>query len=61
MAGGSGACSIISCNRSPEMTSVIIDIPKVVEVAQRYVDEAGLSAPIRFIAIDARGRRATRS
>jgi hypothetical protein len=60
MAGGSGACSIISCNRYPEMTSVIIDFPNVVEVPQRYVDEAGLSAPIRLIAMDARGRLATR-
>jgi ubiquinone/menaquinone biosynthesis C-methylase UbiE len=53
VAGGSGAFSITLCNRHPEMTSVIIDFPNVIEVARRYVDAAGLGSRIRMIAADA--------
>lgn len=53
VAGGSGAFSITLCDHHPDMTSVIIDFPNVVEVARRYVDEAGLASRIEMIAADA--------
>jgi ubiquinone/menaquinone biosynthesis C-methylase UbiE len=53
VAGGSGAFSITLCDRYPEMTSVIIDFPNVIEVARRYVDAAGSGSRIQMIAADA--------
>ena len=46
--GGSGAFSIMLCNRFPRLTATILDFPKVIEVAKTYVDEAGLSGRIGF-------------
>jgi 2-hydroxy-4-(methylsulfanyl)butanoate S-methyltransferase len=48
VAGGSGTFSIALCNRYPEMSATIIDFPNVIEVAQRYVADAGLSDRIRL-------------
>jgi SAM-dependent methyltransferase len=53
VAGGSGAFSITMCKRYPEMTATIIDFPNVVEVARRYVAEAGLSERIELRGGDA--------
>ena len=50
VAGGSGAFSIILCQRCPEMSATIIDFPHVLEVAKRYVKEADLEARIDYIA-----------
>lgn len=49
VAGGSGAFSITLCTRYPEMTATIIDFPPVIEVARRYVNEAGLSDRVALL------------
>lgn len=49
VAGGSGAFSITLCKRYPDMTATIIDFPNVVEVARRYVRDAGLSERIALL------------
>lgn len=49
VAGGSGAFSITLCESYPELTATIIDFPNVIEVARRYVTEAGLSDRITLI------------
>lgn len=49
VAGGSGAFSITLCNRYPELAATIIDFPNVIEVARRYVAEAGLNDRIALI------------
>ena len=53
VAGGSGAFSIALCTRHPELTATIIDFPNVIEVARRYLAEAGLSDRISLIGGDA--------
>ncbi len=53
VAGGSGAFSITLCNRHPEMTATIIDFPNVIDVARRYVADAGLSERIELRGGDA--------
>ncbi len=49
VAGGSGAFSITLCKRYPELTATIIDFPDVIEVARRYLAEAGMSDRIALI------------
>jgi SAM-dependent methyltransferase len=49
VAGGSGAFSITFCRRHSELTATIIDFPNVIEVAKRFVTEAGLGARINYI------------
>jgi 2-hydroxy-4-(methylsulfanyl)butanoate S-methyltransferase len=53
VAGGSGAFSIALCHRYPELAATIIDFPNVIEVARRYVAEAGLSGRIALMGGDA--------
>jgi predicted O-methyltransferase YrrM len=53
VAGGSGAFSITLCSRYPELSATIIDFPNVIEVARRYVSEAGLNDRISLIGGDA--------
>lgn len=43
LAGGSGACSIAACRSNPELTSVIVDFPNVLKVAEEVVAKEGLS------------------
>ena len=43
LAGGSGACSIAACRSNPELTSVIVDFPNVLKVAEEIVADEGLS------------------
>ncbi len=50
VAGGSGAFSITFCQRYPEMTATILDFPHVIEVAKRYVTQAGFEHQIDYIA-----------
>ncbi|MCZ6872715.1 MAG: methyltransferase [bacterium] len=50
VAGGSGAFSITFCQRYPEMSATILDFPHVIEVAKRYVTEAGFEHQIDYIA-----------
>ncbi len=47
--GGSGAFSIALCQAHPELASTLIDFPNVIEVAKRFVAEAGLEARIDFV------------
>jgi len=46
VAGGSGAFSIALCRHYPELVATIIDFPNVIEVARRFVADAGLSERI---------------
>ncbi len=41
--GGSGAFAIMMCKRYPDLMVTILDFPRVVEVAERYIADAGLS------------------
>jgi cyclopropane fatty-acyl-phospholipid synthase-like methyltransferase len=50
VAGGSGAFSIVLCERHPELRSTILDFPTVVEVARDFVEEAGLNDRIDTLA-----------
>jgi ubiquinone/menaquinone biosynthesis C-methylase UbiE len=49
VAGGSGAFSITLCRRHPQLKATILDYPRVIEVAQRFVREAGLEDRVDFI------------
>jgi 2-hydroxy-4-(methylsulfanyl)butanoate S-methyltransferase len=42
VAGGSGAFTITLCRRHPQLRATILDFPAVIEVAKRFVSEAGL-------------------
>lgn len=46
---GSGAFSIALCQRYPSLAATLIDFPPMVEVATRFVREAGLEARIGCI------------
>ncbi len=50
VAGGSGAFSITLCRRHPQLRATILDFPAVIEVAKRFVHEAGLEGRVDYIA-----------
>lgn len=54
VAGGTGAYSITFCERNPGLHATILDFPTVIDVARRYVEEAGLADRIALIGGDAR-------
>ncbi len=54
VAGGSGAYAITFCHQNPNLHATILDFPSVLDVAQRYVDEAGVSDRIALLGGDAR-------
>lgn len=51
--GGSGAFSIALCQRNPELRTTVLDFPNVIDVARRFVAEAGLEQRIDFVRADA--------
>jgi ubiquinone/menaquinone biosynthesis C-methylase UbiE len=51
--GGSGAFSIALCQRHPELRASVLDFPNVIDVAKRFVSEAGLEDRIDYILADA--------
>lgn len=54
VAGGTGAYSIALCRRNPKLKATIVDFPTVIDVAVRYVDDAGMKERITLISGDAR-------
>jgi len=50
VAGGSGAFSITLCRRHPQLRATILDFPAVIEVAKRFVQEAGFEGRVDYIA-----------
>ena len=54
VAGGSGAFSIVLCERAPGLVSTIIDFPTVADVGRALVTESGLERRIGFLEGDAR-------
>ena len=53
VAGGSGAFTITICRRHPQLRATILDFPVVVEIARRFVQEAGLQDRVEYIGGDA--------
>lgn len=53
VAGGSGAFSIVLCQRYPGLKATVLDFPNVIDVAQRFVKEARLQDRIGFLRGDA--------
>lgn len=53
VAGGSGAFSITLCERFPGLRATILDFPKVLDVARRFVEQADLSGRIELLPGDA--------
>jgi SAM-dependent methyltransferase len=49
VAGGSGAFAITLCRRHPQLRATILDFPAVIEVARRFVREAGLEERIDYV------------
>jgi 2-hydroxy-4-(methylsulfanyl)butanoate S-methyltransferase len=49
VAGGSGAFSITLCKHYPELAATIIDFPNVIEIARRFITDAGLSERIELV------------
>lgn len=54
VAGGTGAYSITLCQDNPGLRATIVDFPTVIEVARRYVNEAGMADRIALAGGDAR-------
>lgn len=48
VAGGSGAFTITLCRRHPALRATIVDFPAVIEVAKRFVKEAGLAGRVEY-------------
>ncbi len=53
VAGGTGAYSIAFCEKYPNLTATIIDFPSVVDIAERFVGDAGMAERIAFVSGDA--------
>ncbi|MDK1032921.1 MAG: methyltransferase, partial [Planctomycetia bacterium] len=53
VAGGSGAFTITLCRKYPELHATILDYPAVVDVARKYMAEAGLEERVEYIEGDA--------
>jgi len=53
VAGGSGAFTITLCRRHPELRATILDFPPVIEVAKRFVREAGLENRVDYVGANA--------
>ena len=53
VAGGSGAFTIQLCNKFPQLEATIIDFPAVVDVAKSYVNAAGITQRVNYIAANA--------
>lgn len=53
VAGGTGAYSIVLCQRNPGLRSTILDFPTVTDIAERYIAEAGLGDRIGLLPGDA--------
>jgi 2-hydroxy-4-(methylsulfanyl)butanoate S-methyltransferase len=49
VAGGSGAFSIMLCQRNPRLKATILDFPAVGPIAAKFVGEAGLADRIEFL------------
>lgn len=54
VAGGTGAFAITFCQRNPGLNAAILDFPAVIDVARRYVAEAGMADRIALVTGDAR-------
>jgi SAM-dependent methyltransferase len=54
VAGGSGAFSIVLCQRTPGLACTVIDFPSVAAVGRALVDDSGLADRIAFVEGDAR-------
>jgi len=54
VAGGSGAFSIVLCERTPGLTCTIIDFPSVAAIGRELVRERGLAERIAYLEGDAR-------
>jgi SAM-dependent methyltransferase len=52
--GGSGAFSIVLCERTPGLTSTVLDFPGVGAVASELIRDAGFAERITFVPGDAR-------
>ena len=46
--GGSGAFAITQCQENPGLAATVLDFPNVAPIAQRFIDEAGLSDRVTF-------------
>ena len=53
VAGGTGAYSIALCEKHPDLQATIIDFPSVIDVAQRFIGDAGMAERIALIGGDA--------
>ncbi len=53
VAGGTGAYSITLAQQNPDLQATIIDFPSVIDVARRYIDEAGMAERIALVPGDA--------
>src|SRR5688500_11046859 len=47
--GGSGAFSIVLCRAYPDLRATIVDYPNMIDVARRFVAEAGVADRVEFI------------
>ena len=47
--GGSGAFSIVLCRAYPDLRATIVDYPNMIDVARRFVADAGVTDRVEFI------------
>lgn len=50
--GGSGGVSIAICNKYPQIKATVADLPKVVQLAESFIAEAGMSDSVSVSATD---------
>ncbi|HBV98724.1 MAG: hypothetical protein JL50_17150 [Peptococcaceae bacterium BICA1-7] len=50
--GGSGGVSIAICKKYPQIKATIVDLPKVVQLSERFIKEAGMSDRVSVMATD---------
>lgn len=47
--GGSGAFAMEFCRKNPGLKGVVFDLPHIIPITKRYVEEAGMAETIGFI------------
>lgn len=52
VAGGSGGLAIEACRRCLELKATVVDLPTVVPVTRRFVDEAGMNGRVMIESVD---------
>ena len=50
--GGSGGVAIGACQTCPELTATVVDLPRIIPVTRRFIEESSVAARVRTNVVD---------